>query len=130
MGGGELDNAENGLGRCLHHLPERRIGAMNSTKNCLPPKGKKVLLRSSDKGVVMEDIDGAAVLICDEDGYGAYGLWCGTPGAATRLIYNWAKERGLGQIYEHLRVSFYNRFGEDVTSATKSEYGSFAASLE
>jgi hypothetical protein len=99
---------------------------MKETKNCISPKGKKVLLRSSDKGVVMQDMDGAAVLICNEDGYGAYGLWCGTPGAAMRLIEHWAKEHGFSQLHEYLGVDFYDQHGEYVTSATKPGYGSFA----
>jgi hypothetical protein len=102
---------------------------MKETKNCISPKGKKVLLRSSDKGVVMEDVKGAVVLICNEDGYGAYGLWCGTAGAAMRLIYEWAKEHGLGQIYERLLLYFYNQHGDDVKDSAKPGYGSFAASL-
>jgi hypothetical protein len=121
-----LDNAEKGLGFRANDLSERRNNAMKETKNCVSPKGKKVLLRSSDKGVVMEDVKGAVVLICNEDGYGAYGLWCGTPGAAMRLIEHWAKEQGFSQLHEDFVVDFYNRHGDYAMSDTAPDYGSFA----
>jgi hypothetical protein len=103
---------------------------MKENNNSVSAKNRKVLLHSSDKGVVMKDVKGTVVLICDVDGYGAYGLWCGTPDTATRLVYEWAKEHGLVQPYEHLSVDFYNQHGDDITSATKPGYGSFAAGLK